>query len=476
MGKLNIKKSFTDKKFKYGASRTLISVLLIAALVVVNLGVQRLNIKKDLTHDKLYSISNESIDIIKNIKKDTKIIVFFESGKEDANFKQILDRYKSASNKINLEIIDPKTNPAAVQKYSKSGVEVLSNDIVVESGEKFKHLPYSDFFNVSVDESGHQNIDSFAAEQQITNAIVYVNSDKEQIIYTLTGHEEKEIEGEFLKQLSAENYSVKGIDLLKADAKLTEGSILAVVSPRVDITKEESAKVKDFIKNGGRAVFLMDISKEILPNFQELLVSYGVKLQNSLVVEGSSEYVSNQAVDLLPKMGSHVIVNSLNARKMPVYMPVSQGIEEAKNKKDTITVEKLLTSSENSWGKVNLNSDTISKEAGDINGPIDIALAVTDEDKASGKIGKIVVVGNASFIDDNVNSAVRGSNVDFAMNSFNWLQDKKDSITIRPKSLTSLTLNMNMLQRLTWSGVSVILIPLIVLIAGITVWLRRRHR
>lgn len=476
MKKPDFKKSFTNNRFKYGASSALIAVVLIAALIVINLGVQKLNIKKDLTYDKLYSISKESIDIVKNIKNDTKIIIFTENGKEDANFKQILDRYKAASNKITLEFIDPKTNAAAIQKYSSSALEVVSNDIIVESGTKFKHLPYSDFFNVSVDANGQQTVDSFAAEQQITNAIVYVNSDKEQTIYTLSGHNEKSMGSQLLKQLNAENYVIQDLDLLKADAKLSEGSILAIVSPRVDITKDESSKIKEFIDKGGRAVFLMDITKDILPNFQELLSSYGVKLQNSLIIEGNTEYMGNQAVDLLPVMEAHEIVNPLKANKMPVYMPVSQGIDEIKDKKDTITIEKLLTSSDNSWGKINLNADTISKEKGDINGPIDIAVAVSSEDKSTGKTGKLILVGNASFVDDDVNSAVRGTNVDFAMNSFNWLQDKKDSITIRPKSLTSLALNMNMLQRLSWSGVVVIFIPLIVLAAGIIVWVRRRHR
>ena len=85
---------------------------------------------------------------------------------------------------------------------------------------------------------------------------------------------------------------------------------------------------------------------------------------------------------------------------------------------------------------------------------------------------KLVVAGDAEFIDSRFASI---GNADFILNSLNWLQDKQESISIRPKSLLSRYLNINAFQRLLFAGITVILIPLIILGAGLVMWLRRRH-
>lgn len=276
--------------------------------------------------------------------------------------------------------------------------------------------------------------------------------------------------------MEAENYTIKEINLLQGNTELKKEDILVIVSPRRDLSKEETDKIKTFLTSGGRAAFFMDITKEVLPNFQELLSFYGVKLQNALAVEGETQNVVQNPIDLLPEMQTHDIVNSLKSRKLPVLMPVSQGISETNIKRNTVKIEPILTTSKNSWAKVNLNSTTMVKEPNDIQGPLNIAVAITDEDTSVGRSSKLVVVGGATFIDDNVNSVTNGANVDFIMNSFNWLQDKKDSVSIRPKTLTAEKLMINVLQQLVLSGVVVILIPAVIMIIGITVWLRRRHR
>lgn len=476
MKKLNIKKSFKSNNFKYGGYSTLVTVLVLAILIAVNVVAGKLNIKKDLTQNKLYSLSDESYKIINDLKSDVKIYAFFESGSEDKNVEAVLDKYKAASKKIAVEYKDPLKNPEITQKYSTSQQEVSSNSIVVESGSKFKVIDYYDLFDITYDESGNASASTFKGEQQITNAIVYVTSNTQQTLYTLSGHEEKDFSDTIANQLQTENYSVKSINLMEKDAKLDKGSLLAIVSPTRDISKDEEKKIKDFLNAGGRAAFFMDITKEVLPNFQDLLSSYGVKLQNALVIEGQTDMIVNQPIDLLPEMQSHDILNSLKDSKLPVCIPVAQGISEVGLKRSTLTIEPLLKTSSNSWAKVNLNATTMVKEANDIQGPINVAVAITDDNQTSGVTSKLVVVGGTTFMEDSVNSVTKGANLDFVMNSFNWLQDKKDSVTIRPRDLTSSTIMMSTLQKLLLSGVVVILIPAVVMIIGITVWVRRRHR
>lgn len=477
MKKMDIRKAFKTKRFKYGAFSTLATIVLFSILFSINIAVGKLNIKKDLTQEKIYSITDQSKNLLKNLKTDTNIIAFFETGKEDPGIKAVLEQYKSASKKITLEYKDPIKYPTIVEKYSNGNVKPSTGSVVVESGNKYKVITTDEFFNQTVDSTtGESEVSTFAAEQQITNAILYVNSVKEQVLYTLTGHEEGSLSSEVSKQLQTENYTIKDINLLQGSSSLTKECILVVVSPKKDLSKDEAQKIKTFLNNGGRAAFFMDITKESLPNFQEILQSYGVKLQNSVVVEGNSQNATNTPVYLLPNLENQEIVNELKVNKLYVLMPLSQGIEELKTKKSTTTIEPFLTTSSNSWGKVNLNATTFSKEKGDLQGPFNIAVAITDENKAAAATTKLIVIGNAYFMNSDAISATNGNNLDIAVNSLNWLQDKKDSISIRPKDLSAPSLILNDLQKIVLSGVVVILIPSVVIIIGITVWLRRRNR
>lgn len=118
------------------------------------------------------------------------------------------------------------------------------------------------------------------------------------------------------------------------------------------------------------------------------------------------------------------------------------------------------------------------KEEGDIDGPLDIAVAVTDTwyENNEEKITKLVVVGNTEFLNETINAQSAGGNIDFFMNTVNWLVDKEESISIRPKSLLTTRLKINVSQVYIYAGITVVLIPLIIGIIGLTVWLRRRNR
>lgn len=154
-------------------------------------------------------------------------------------------------------------------------------------------------------------------------------------------------------------------------------------------------------------------------------------------------------------------------------MPGAQGIELKKIKKSSTNIEPLLVTSKNSWAKPNLDATTPEKESGDLEGPFNIAVAITDT-LDNGNEAKIVVVSNSLFVDSQY--AMNTGNVDFIANSFNWLQNREDTVSIVPKEFDNNVLNINAAQQLMISGLVVIVIPLVIVIMGLKVWLRRKHQ
>ncbi|MDI6618539.1 MAG: GldG family protein [Clostridiales bacterium] len=468
--------SFKNKKFRYGGYATAITAVALAILIIINLLVGKLNLKVDLTKNKLFSLSEQTYNVLDKLNKNVTIYVFDEAGKENETIKEIADKYAARSKKIDVQFKDPIKYPQFANKYASNGNSVNVDSIVVESGSKFKLINSTDLVNYSYDQSGQPQADSLAIEQRITGAITYVTSNENSVIQVLQGHEETSLPDEVTGQLENQNYTIKNINLLTKDAKLDPKATLVIASPKRDLSTDETTAIRSFLSNGGRAIFLMDIVKEDMPNFASVLGSYGVGLDKVVVVEGDSNYIASNPIYLLPKMESHDIVNPLKSANVAVLIPGAQAIKTLNVKKSSITIEPILTTSSNSWGKKNLEATTSDKEAGDSTGPFNIAVAITDksDDTAKGDT-KLVVVSNGIFLNSQFINATRGGNTDLMTNSLNWLQDKEDTISVSPKSLDTTALNMSQLSRLVYSGITVIIIPAVIIIWGVTVWLRRKR-
>ena len=144
-------------------------------------------------------------------------------------------------------------------------------------------------------------------------------------------------------------------------------------------------------------------------------------------------------------------------------------------RKRTIDIEPLLTTSLRAYAKTDPESNPETRQESDIPGPFDLAVAITDNPtEEHPTTTRLVVIGNAMFLNTQFLEMVPG-NGNFFMNALNWLQERKETISIRPKSLLVPSLRLTGRMSLILSGIVVIIIPLLVLGAGLAVWLRRRH-
>ncbi|NMA82537.1 MAG: GldG family protein [Epulopiscium sp.] len=480
MKRINIKQSFQNKKFKYGGYATMVTMIFIAILLVINLVVEQMGIKIDLTQNALYSLSQQTYDILDGLEQDVTIYGLYETGQEQLMVKEVLDKYASRSKKINIQYKDPILYPQFALQYEKDGQTVSLGSLIVESGNKVKVISQYDLVNYSYNYNNptQSQAESLAIEQRITAAIDYVTSEKNPIIYSLVGHNEEALPAVVKDQLQKENYTLEDLNLLSDDVALGEGDTLLIMTPKRDITEDEDEKIREFLIKGGRAIFLLDLVEGQLPIFEDLVASYGVGLEKGIIIEGDAQRRYQNAIHLWPNQGQHEILNSIRSAQLPVIIPGAQGLQVEEVKRRSLEVEPLLTTSSNSWGKVNPNATTLEKEAEDLQGPFHVAVAVTEKQYENNEeiVTKVVVVSNTQFINSQMASISAFGNMDFFMNSVNWLQDQKQNITIRPKSLTTQRLVISGLQQLTYAGIVTILIPLIVLAIGVVVWLRRRHR
>ncbi len=470
-----IKQSFNNKNFKYGGYATLFTILLIGLLTVLNLLIEQIPLKLDWSQNKIFSLSKQSYKILTNLKQDITIYALYQSGQENTDITEILRKYSDHTNKVQLKFIDPNKNPGFIKRYIKDGDNLSFGSLIIESGKRFKVISSQDLFNFDYSNPYQPTVTSLAVEQRVTGAIMYLKSGKTPTVYSLEGHGEKSLPLEILKQLETENYTLTPVNLY-TNPLPKDMNILLVNSPQQDLTGNELNKIRQFLISGGRAVFMVDLLNRALPNLQNLFQSYGIALQQIAIVEGdNTRYIQNNPLWIQPEMSSHQILKPLISDKMPVIIPVAQGIKFLDTKKRSLKIESLLATSNSAWGKTDLNTTSLEKTKNDLQGPFSIAVAITEQSSENdSKESKIVVIGNSMFISSEIISSIPG-NANFLMNSFNWLENKKDTLAIKPKNLLAMRLDINAFQTLLLSGFVVIIIPLVVFGTGLMVWLRRRH-
>ncbi len=480
--KLNFKEILNNKRVRYGSYSTIMIVVVIAMMVVINLVVGKLNLKYDLTDDKMYTISNESIDIMKKLDQDVNIYYLAKTGRESETLTttQILEQYVNHGNKhIKLQNKDPYIYPQFVAQFSKNNQEIPVNSIIVQGKDRFKVVNADDIISYSVDPQTYQQIpQTLDLEPQVTSAIQYVTSKEIPVVYVMTGHDEDAIPDSFVKHIELENYIKKDMNLLTGEDIPADTGLLVFTTPKKDYAPDEVKKIKAYLEKNGRALFIVDFLKQDFPNFNSILTAYGVSFNNLITVEGDAKYgVQTNPLILMPKIEQHDITAPLIASGRPVVLPMAQGINILDIRKKTLSFEKLLDTSDSSYAKTNKETQTIAKEAGDIKGPFSVAMAVTDTYYTDQNYKtKLILIGSSYILDDSMDASTSGSNSDFLLNAINWLHDKDDSIYIRPKSLQGKSLVMNGLQQLIIFVISIVILPLVIIISGFVVWLRRRNR
>jgi ABC-type uncharacterized transport system involved in gliding motility auxiliary subunit len=203
----------------------------------------------------------------------------------------------------------------------------------------------------------------------------------------------------------------------------------------------------------------------------DVLDGWGVKLQKDLVLDTSGVgqiFGLGPEFPLVTKYESHAIVREM--KDTPTGFPIARSMEPAKA--DKTSVEKLFETTEDSFATTNLANAEIKPGPKDLKGPLTMGLAGTYNTGKENGNGRFVAVGTSRWISNGF-LAFNG-NRDLFLNMLNWLSSDEELISIRPKDPEDRPLNMNQRQSTMMFYSSVLMIPLLVVVAGVGVWWRRR--
>lgn len=459
--------------FRGGSYSLTISVVVLAILIVVNIFASALPTtmtKYDISASKLYSITSNTKVVVNALEQDVTIYWVVQSGQEDEVIENLLGKYDSLSDHIQVVKKNPDVYPTFAEQYTDETVR--NNSLIVECGDRSRFIGYDDIYVQEADIYSYSYNTSFDGEGAITSAIDYVVSEELPQVYILEGHGEADLPASFQEQIEKENIETNTLSLLTVDAIPEDADCVIIYAPESDISQEEKDLLAEYAADGGKLfVVAGPVQDGVLENLYDLLADYGVEANEGIVVEGDREHYSFQGpAVLLPDMSSDTITDSLIEENYYPIMPISLGLTVTENT-GSGTVTELLTTSYTSYSKLAGYSMTdYEKEDGDIDGPFALAVSIDTAGE-----GKIVWFTSSYFLDDMYNATSSGANANLGMNALSSLIGETEAMAIRSKSLNYnyLTISESAASLLKVAMIGVF--PLLYLGIGIWVVLRRRR-
>ena len=354
------------RNFMTDDTRTVLIVLiLIAVFIGINLWVRSLNLAQiDITNEKLYTLTDTSINAVKNINKDIKVYVW--GYYEDSSIADLLKQYNKANNKISYEIVTRDSNKEIVDKYGfEDDVPLIIVTSNADGHEKTEYIQVSDLQTYD----GNLNVVD-TSEQKITNTILKVSSDEIPNICFLSG---KEVDStlEYLKSYLTGLGLYTTEDLQTAEGKKfkipDDCSTLVIPSLKTDLSKNVTDKIKDYINKGGNVLLLNDVSEskeKDMPNYQSVLDLYGMTFERDYILESSDYTLADSESFILGNFSSTNKITSTLNRSNPIvlYAPGSISFKENKELAELkVSYEAFLYSSDASK-TINIDNNKLDEK------------------------------------------------------------------------------------------------------------------
>ena len=474
----HIRESFKTRQTKYGGFAALITIAVIVGLILVNLIVGQLSPQVDLTQSKLYSLSEQTQQVLSQVKTPVKFYGMWKPGEESQDIMAVVNLYLAKNKNISMQVIDPDQNPGFAAKYDKDKKGISRGSLIVEGDKGFRVINPYDMYDFTQNQQGRgSSVTGAAVERRITSALLFAGTGTTPAVYELTGHGETTLASlNFQDTVERENFSLKSLNLLLTSVP-DDASVIIINGPRKDIGDAEAQKLLDYLGKGGRLLILADYNIGSLDNLNNVLASYGVAFQYGVTVETNNNYMINLPFSEIPDMADHDITKPLaDKNKTPVLLQGAMAVTSLDTKRRTVDIKPLMSSSPAAYLRTDLNNNSAGKIPSDISGPLTLGMVIMDPSYIQGTEpqARIVLIGCSRLLPIAAQAGV-DANRDLFMNSLTWLGDRPESISVRSKSLYLLPMRLNLVQIVIFGGVFILIIPLAFFITGFVTWLKRRH-
>ena len=472
-----IARELSGRQARYGTLAIASILVVLGILAAINYLAGRHNKRWDLTAAGQYTLSEQTKKVLQGLNKPVRATVFARTD-DFERFRTRLEQYQYETKQLQVEYVDPEKRPALAEKLKENTL----GTIVLEYEGRVQRVTSN-------------------TEQDLTNGLIKVVQGEQHKVYFVQGHGERDTTGSdgngygsIAQALNADNFTAERLVLLQqeipADAKL-----IVIAGPTSDLLQPEIDRVKAYLTKGGKLLALIDPPQKAdappLTNLLALLKEWSVEVGTNAVLDPLSRLRGAEA-DVpvaAPPYPYHAITS--NFRTLTAY-PYARSIKPMEGASGGRTPTSFIQSGPASWAETDLKTLTTRGEAqpdlegGDIRGPVSMAVAVsapiTEATPPAGETPpdqpetkpetRIAVVGDSDFAANAVLNM--GGNRDMFLNIVNWLAQQENLIAVRPRDPEDRRITVSAGQDRMIFWFSVLIMPGLILLAGVHAWWRRR--
>ncbi|HRN70165.1 MAG TPA: GldG family protein [Candidatus Woesebacteria bacterium] len=444
-----------------GLDRYKMQIIIIGAIalfVVTNIALMPVSLRLDLSKGKAYTLSGSTKKIVSNLK-DPVTITFFVSSDLPTRLHSLrrdvvdlLQEYDRANGKVDITIVDPKTDTKAAQKAQEAGIQELQFSQLQQDSYALNNF----YFGILISykdqkEALPQATDLGSLEYNITSAIYKLTNDslpkvaiagqQPQIIPqlpsalgTFTTVAERQFGIEFITPPEQAPAAEGEPTPTPVPMNLTNDfkALLVFDKDTGDYSDTEIAQFKDYIAKKGNVIFFVD-GLEIDPRqltaaageskLVQLIKEYGIEVQPNLVLSENSELINagNQSFTVYLPYPFWITTNNVN-QDVSYVSNVNQlsylwaSSLNLNNKINNTTVRQIVSSTPQSWVQSNnfvLNPQQIAPAT-----ETQYKESVLTAESVNENRGKVMVISSARFITDEFQSRA-ANNLEFVLNVLN---------------------------------------------------------
>ncbi|MBD1844561.1 Gldg family protein [Cyanobacteria bacterium FACHB-63] len=465
--------SFWRRRATQASTNALISTIAVLVILgLINLLAVRSAQRIDLTESRLFTLSPESQQVLREMQQGVKVWVF--SGDRNPQDVDLLENYQRRTPKFTFEYVDPQTNPGLAQTFGiKNAGDNRDVFIELQSSKRRQFL---------------QSISSQArlSENRVTNGILQITSDRRSKAYFLQGHGEKALtDGEgaisnSVKALEEKNFTSEPLNLAQLGKVPSDASAVLVVGATRALAEGEVKALQDYSNQGGN--LLIAIDPNIKPGLDALLGTWGVKLDDRIAINAPDQRLTNAgpAVAVVTQYGAHPITKDFGNGIS--FYPIARPIDITQT--PSIQATPLLLTDPQSWAESNIKQQPLKLDGGDRPGPLAIGVALErivtptaspapSPTASPTKPARMVIFGNSTFIVNGFfNQQLNG---DVFLNSVAWLsQDQLQPLSIRSKEVKNRRIVLTTEQAMLIGFLALGIVPLLGFVTAGVVWWQRR--
>lgn len=501
------------KRFKYGALSVALTVIFVAAIVLINIifnmVLDRFDISADLTDNSMYSIDAATTDYIKGIDSNIIITVtveetdFENAGTYYKQVSEIVKTFAANNTHITAQYLDLDSNPAF---YSKYGATLTSGSVIIESektgrnvivtpndylspkysfnGNEITATEYSMYYQLGYGSSGMLGIEYYAAaERCFLSAIMSITNEDPVRVAVLTEDYGASSPSALVSMLEANAYIVEELKLSSVQAIDPDYDFAILYAPIYDLSNDDLNKIDIWLDNGGRYdknfMYIASEMVDVLPNINSYLKDWGISLGSGYVYQ-TNDYAFNggntyQILELSEGDYSTAVDTQTKQTQGDRMKPIELLFDEYSIYKTETIVSSYAGSVVAPFDGLDDFDPAAAEKSGSF--PVVAGSSKTFYEGVEPHQSRLYAVSGRYLVDRTFMEANYLNNSDIFLNIFNFASGKDSvEISVSPKSFSVQTFEITASQVQAITVVFAIVVPLLVVAAGVVVIVRRKRR